>query len=49
MEKAGFAANRAVALTGFDLGGRQDLEFNLAAMTPTAVGYQGFALLSQDR
>lgn len=49
MEKAGFAANRAVALTDFDLGGRQDLEFNLAAMTPTAVGYQGFALLSQDR
>ena len=49
MKKAGFAANRAVALTGFDLGGRQDLEFNLPAMTPATVGYQGFALLSQDR
>ena len=49
MKKTAFAANRAVAFACIDLGGREDLEPNPSAMTPTAVGYQGFALLRQDR
>lgn len=49
MKKTAFAANRAVALARIDLGRRENFEPNPSAMTPTAVGYQGFALLSQDR
>jgi hypothetical protein len=49
MKKTAFAANRAVTLACIDLGGRENLEPNPSAMTPTAVRYQGFALLSQER
>jgi hypothetical protein len=49
MKKTAFAANRAVALARIDLGRREDLEPNPTAMTPAAMGYQGFALLRQDR
>jgi hypothetical protein len=49
MKITAFAANRAVALACIDLGGRDDFEPNPTAMTPAAMGYQGFALLRQDR
>jgi hypothetical protein len=49
MQETALAANRAVAFGCVDLGERENLEPNPSAMTPTAVRYQGFALLSQDR
>ena len=37
MEKAGLAADRAVGLARFDLGGRQDFESHLATVAPAGM------------
>jgi hypothetical protein len=37
MEKAGLAADRAVAIARFDLGGRQDFESHLATVAPAGM------------
>ena len=48
VKESALAADRAVTLDGFDVGGRRDRKFYAAAMTPAAMFNQGLVCLRQD-